>query len=343
MTSVVIYLRQSCFWQDFFDGVLKGGHLKSDRLLSELMLLQGYGRLSTRELAERLEISERTAHRDMEALCVAGVPLIAHRGAQGGWELEKGWRTQVPGLDSAELEGLLMAQPGALGSGKLTAAAQRALDKLLAAMPAPARIQAESIRARLHFDPTGWRMGEEDLSMLPVVQDALARDRKLAFVYTRADGETSPRTVDPLGIVCKQMAWYLIARAPAGMRTYRVSRMRNAVVLAMGFERPARFDLAVHWKRSTADFKGQQRALTVTLALAPEATRIVKGWHSMAPVAKHPAAQGLPAEWQIFDVEFESTRYARFVVLGLGSGARTLWPEEFVREIACEITQMAAQ
>jgi predicted DNA-binding transcriptional regulator YafY len=320
---------------------VEGTWVKSDRLLSELMLLQGYGRLSTREMAERLEISERTAHRDMEALCVAGVPLIAYRGAQGGWELEKGWRTQVPGLDDAELQGLLMAQPGALGGSKLTAAAQRALDKLMAALPAQARMQAESIRARLHFDHTGWRMGEEDLSMLPVVQDALARDRKLAFGYTRADGDTSPRTVDPLGIVCKQTAWYLIARAPAGMRTYRVSRMRNAVVLALGFKRPARFNLSAHWKRSTAAFKDQQRSMMATLALAPEAVRILTGWHRMTPAAKHPALRSLPEGWALFEVEFESARYARYAVLGLGSAAKTLGPDEFAVEIASEIARMA--
>ncbi len=89
--------------------------MKSDRLLSTLMLLQAHGRLSTRELAERLEISQRTAHRDMEALSAAGVPILALRGAQGGWELAKGWRTKVPGLDEAELRALLMSQPSALG------------------------------------------------------------------------------------------------------------------------------------------------------------------------------------------------------------------------------------
>jgi predicted DNA-binding transcriptional regulator YafY len=316
--------------------------MKSERLLSELMLLQGYGRLSTRELAERLEISERTAHRDMEALCVAGVPLIAHRGALGGWELEKGWRTQVPGLDDAELQGLLMAQPGALGSGKLTAAAQRALDKLMAALPAQARMQAESIRVRLHFDPIGWRMGEEDLSMLPVVQEALARDRKLAFLYTRADGDTSPRTVDPLGIVCKQMAWYLVARAPAGMRTYRVSRMRDAVVLAMSFRRPARFNLAAYWKRSMAALQSRQQPMTATLALAPEAVRIVQGWHRVHPVTDHAASRSLPDGWQIFAVEFDTPRYARFVALGLGADARILGPDELQSEIAAEVAKMAA-
>jgi len=80
--------------------------MKSDRLLSALLLLQAHGRLSTRELAERLETSQRTAHRDMEALSAAGVPVLALRGAQGGWELAQGWRTKVPGLDDAELSAL---------------------------------------------------------------------------------------------------------------------------------------------------------------------------------------------------------------------------------------------
>ena len=160
---------------------MSGEQVKADRLLSELMLLQGHGRLSTREIAERLEISTRTAHRDMEALNASGVPIVAYRGAQGGWELEKSWRTQVPGLDDAELRGLIMTQSTSLGRGKLAAAAQRAFDKFIASLPASARSQAESIRARLHFDPAGWHMDAEDLSMLPIVQEALAQDRKLSF------------------------------------------------------------------------------------------------------------------------------------------------------------------
>ena len=144
--------------------------MKGTRLLSELMLLQAHGRLSCRELAERLEISERTAHRDMEALSAAGIPVFALRGAQGGWELAKGWRTKVPGLDEAELRGLLMAQPSALGDPRLVAAAERAFGKLMAALPGSMREQAESMRARLHVDPSGWRPSSENLSMLPIVQ-----------------------------------------------------------------------------------------------------------------------------------------------------------------------------
>ena len=76
--------------------------MKADRLLSVLMLLQAKGRATERELAEQLEVSQRTIHRDLEALSAARVPVVALRGSQGGWELEKGWRTQVPALDESE-------------------------------------------------------------------------------------------------------------------------------------------------------------------------------------------------------------------------------------------------
>lgn len=313
--------------------------MKATRLLSALMLLQAQGRLTTRELAERLEISERTAHRDMEALSEAGVPIFALRGSQGGWELAKGWRTKVPGLDEAELRGLLMAQPSALGDPKLAAAAERAFGKLMAALPGSLREQAASIRARLHIDPTGWRPNNEDISALPIVQDAIARDVKLTFLYTKGNGETAPRTVEPYGVVCKQTVWYLVARAPAGMRSYRVSRMQHVVALAIGFKRPAKFDLAAYWGESTAQFGERRERYAATLALAPEAAKSLREWSVLKPANEAPE---LPADWAAFDVEFESSTQAQFVALGFGSRARVIAPEELCRKVEAEIAGAAS-
>src|SRR5687767_14095251 len=146
--------------------------MKADRLLSALLLLQAHGKLAGRALAERLSVSARTVHRDMEALSAAGVPVFALRGSRGGWQLDEGWRTRVPGLDEGELSALLMAQPRVIGDARLAASAERALVKLIAALPVPMRERAASIRQRLYVDATGWHGTVQNLAALPIVQDA---------------------------------------------------------------------------------------------------------------------------------------------------------------------------
>ena len=306
--------------------------------MSVLLLLQARGQVTERELAEQLEVSQRTIHRDLESLSAARIPVSALRGAQGGWQLEKGWRTHVPGLDEAELNALLMAQPRGLGNNpRLAAAAQSALNKLMAAMPEPMKAQAAHLQQRLHVDPTGWRDTGEDLSMLAAVQDAVARDRKLTFDYTKADGEQSSRTVDPLGLVSKGLTWYLVARTAKGMRTFRVSRMKRVTVLAVGFERPVRFDLVEHWKASTAELNSKRAGYRVVLSLTEDAARRVQTWCVTKPLAVRKAE----ADRVMLQVDFDNDREARFIVLGFGSAVRVIEPESLRQGIEEEARAVA--
>jgi predicted DNA-binding transcriptional regulator YafY len=312
--------------------------VKADRLLSVLMLLQAKGRATERELAEQLEVSQRTIHRDLEALSAARVPVVALRGSQGGWELEKGWRTQVPALEENELRALLMAQPRAVGHPRLAAAAESALNKLMAALPGPMREQAVAMREKLHVDATGWRDSGEDLSMLNVVQDAVARERKLAFDYTKANGEKAPRTVDPLGLVAKGMSWYLVARGANGVRTYRVSRMESVAVLAGGFERPARFSLAEFWKQSTAELDRLRKRYPVILSATSPVAQRIKNWF---PTTR--AAGANPNERLQIEVAFDSEEDARFIVLGFGSAVHVMKPETLREWVQAEARTMSGQ
>jgi len=294
--------------------------------MSVLLLLQARGQVTERELAEQLEVSQRTIHRDLEALSAARIPVSAVRGAQGGWQLEKGWRTHVPSLDEAELRALLMAQPRTLGNPRMAAAAQSALNKLMAAMPDSMKAQAAHMQQRLHVDPTGWRGTGEDVSMLAVVQEAVALDRKLTFEYTKADGEESTRTVDPLGLVSKGLSWYMVARTAKGMRTFRVSRMRKVTVLAVQFERPARFDLAEHWKAATEELDRKRAGFKTVLSVRAEAVRRLQSWC---------VTREAPREWAkragekrvVLEVDFDDEGMARFFVMGMGAAVRVMEPE----------------
>ena len=314
--------------------------MRADRLLSIVLLLQAKGRASERELAEQLEVSQRTIHRDLEALSAARVPVVALRGSQGGWELDKGWRTVVPGLDESELRALLMARPRIVGHPRLAAAAESALNKLMAALPGPMRAHAEAMRERLHVDPTGWRDTGEDLSMLAAVQDAVARERRLVFDYTRADGQRAPRTVDPLGLVAKGLSWYLVGRAPHGIRTYRVSRMESVTVLAVGFERPPRFDLAAHWKSATAELERQRNKYRAVLAVAPEIAGRMHDWIDSKTVTGRTGAD-IPEGWITLQMDFDAQGHARFTVLGMGTRARVLEPKELRDWVRTEAEAMS--
>ncbi|MFN7936942.1 MAG: WYL domain-containing protein [Bryobacteraceae bacterium] len=312
--------------------------MKASRLLSELLLLQAKGRVTTRQVAERLEISQRTAHRDMEALCAAGVPLVALRGASGGWELDRAWRTQVPALDEKELQGLFMAQLGSFGGDGLASSTERALTKLVAALPSAARAQVALIRERFYVDPEGWGPWSEDLSALPLVQEALVREVRLRFQYSGVW-----RTVEPLGAVCKQTVWYLVAGTHSGLRTFRVSRISDAAVLPEGFVRPRDFDLAGYWRASTAELQERRKRFSAVLALSRQAVSSVGRWTALEVVN---ASEVLPDGWTTVQVRFDGEGAALFVVLGLGSEVRVVEPESLkakVLRVAGEVVAMSEE
>lgn len=309
--------------------------------MSVLLLLQARGQVTERELAEQLEVSQRTIHRDLEALSAARIPVSAMRGAQGGWQLEKGWRTQVPSLDESELRALIMAQPRALGNPRMAAAAQSAMNKLMAAMPEPMKAHAAHMQQRLHVDPTGWRETGEDLSMLSLVQDAVARDCKLTFDYTRADGEKSSRTVEPFGLVSKGMNWYVVAKTSNGMRTFRVSRMQRVTVLAVKFVRPARFDLVAHWQAATAELHSKRASFQTVLSLTPDSARRIQTWCVTRPATSEQARKAGEGRTAL-QVDFDDQHQARFFVLGLGSSVRVLEPEPLREWVQAQANEMAA-
>ena len=276
-------------------------------------------------------------HRDMEALSASGVPVFAMRGSQGGWQLDEGWRTQVPGLDEAELRAFLMAQPQVVGDERLVHAAERALAKLTAALPVSLREKAASIRQRLHVDTTRWYGTIENLSMLPVVQDAVSRDRKLKIRY-RPDGqEVSERTVDPLGLVAKGTVWYLVAHTPRGFRTYRVSRIEEAKVLDEPCARPRDFDLAAYWKSSTAQFRERPRYKTI-LRLEPRTAETMKTWGCFSNIAAEQDVD--PEGWITIHARFEDEDHACFIVLGLGPRADVLEPVQLRERVAADIARI---
>src|SRR5665213_3587821 len=112
----------------------------ADRLVAALLFRQARRRVTAAELAEELEISERTARRDLEGLALAGIPVYSQAGRGGGWSLVGGATTDLSGLTGAEVRTLfLIAGPSAA-----TPPVKAALRKLVRALPETFRAEAEA-------------------------------------------------------------------------------------------------------------------------------------------------------------------------------------------------------
>jgi predicted DNA-binding transcriptional regulator YafY len=232
--------------------------MRADRLLSILLLLQVHRRLTARDLAARLEVSERTIHRDMESLSAAGFPVFAERGIGGGWMLVEGYKTNLTGLNRDEIQALFLTKPlRLLADLGLKKASDAAFIKLSAALPTMHRNSAEHARQRVHIDLAGWNNSSESIEFLPLLQEAVWQERKLKFTYERSGCDAVERLVDPLGLVAKGSAWYLVAAVESEIRSYRVSRVVDARVTDDPCVRPKDFDLASYWEQSTVNFKAQ--------------------------------------------------------------------------------------
>jgi predicted DNA-binding transcriptional regulator YafY len=299
--------------------------MRADRLLSILLLLQTHPRLTARDLAKRLEVSERTIHRDMEALGTAGVPVTAERGTGGGWSLLEGYRTNLTGLSEPEIQALLLAIPSRLLADLgLRQAADAALIKLLAALPAISRQTAEYARQRLHVDGAGWHEAAEAVPYLLPIQEAIWQERRLHLTYQRGDGTMVERLADPLGLVAKGGVWYLVAAVEGEIRSYRVSRVQGVQMTEEPFVRPPDFDLAAYWAQSTADFKANLPRYPATLRADPA---IVASMRQADRYARVEHVGPLDADgWLTLSMLFEEEHNACEYVLRFGPQVEVIEP-----------------
>jgi predicted DNA-binding transcriptional regulator YafY len=239
--------------------------MRASRLVQLLLLLQARGRMTAASLATELEVSERTIHRDVDALSAAGVPIYAERGPHGGIQLVDGYRTRLTGLTGDEAEALFLSGlPGPaaeLGLGTVVAAARL---KVLAALPTELRARASRLVERFHLDAAGWFHAAESVPHLGALADAVWVSRRVTVGYRRAGGEVD-RIVDPLGLVLKAGVWYVVAMTDGQVRTYRISRFSRVTPTDRTFERPSGFDLAEHWRASIAAYEESAPRIDVTV------------------------------------------------------------------------------
>jgi len=315
--------------------------VKSDRLLAILLLLQARGRMSARELAGELEVTERTIYRDLSALSTAGVPVYAERGRNGGCTLLAGYRTDLSGLTATEARALFTFGGRGSPAGE-EADLRQALRKLLTALPASQRPAAEAARDRTVVDARGWHQGEETTPALDEIREAVWQTRRLRLTYRGSDDPGGREyTADPYGLLVKAGRWYLIAGVDREPRVFRVSRVDSARMLDEKADRPSGLNLERLWRELRERFEERGPGTTVRLRVRQrEAARLTRIIGRQLTV---PAPDPLPRPdedgWVHLDLRFVALGAARATLAGFGGDVEVLEPAR----LRCDLVALARE
>ncbi len=307
---------------------------RADRLFQIVQFLRGGRLVTARQLSERLEVSERTIYRDIDALSAAGIPVYGDSGPGGGFRLFDGYRTKLTGLDSDETEAmLLVGLPGAAQAMGLGDAANRARNKLLVALPGTDGDKASRIAGRFHLDTADWYRAARPTPLLVRVARAVL-DRQLLTMTYQSWTVKREWTVEPFGLVLKAGNWYLVANAKRKIRSFNVADIHALDVLPDRFSPPAEFDLATWWAESAQSFEKRLRPGTAILRASPVGLQRLRLLGSFAGEAVAKAEPTGNDGWHIVKLPLETIESAAPALLGIGPEIDVIEPVALGVEIA---------
>ncbi len=303
--------------------------MRADRLVSVLLLLQQRQQVTAADVARELEISERTARRDLEALGLAGLPVYSVAGRNGGWRLAGGGRTDLSGLTATEAQALFMV---AGPQSSTTPEVKAALRKLVRALPEQFRVAAERAGTTTVVDQRAW--GESTPTrrtppLLDEVRDAVVQGMQLELAYTARTGDATVRVIEPLGLAAKAGHWYLVADTEAGLRTFRVDRVQSVRRTGLVATTPKGFDLTQAWSL-IADRVEEMRTPVVARALVHrDALRMV----AYVVGERLRVSAAVDDEWVEVEARGHHVRELATSLSGFGASVEVLEPSELRVEL----------
>jgi predicted DNA-binding transcriptional regulator YafY len=320
----------------------------TSRVLTLLELLQSGGVRTLAELADRLEVDERTVRRYVNHLIDLGVPVDSVRGRYGGYKLSPGYR--VPPLMLTDDEGLavLLSLIAGRRSGlfaSIATASETATAKIRRVLPTRIARRLDAVLASLAFTSTPSESeSAPDSGILLSVADAVQHRRPISFRYVARDGGRSVRTLHAFGLVSHWGRWYVTGFDPGvgEERTFRLDRIEDARTLHGTFQRPANHDAA-------------ERVLA-TLATAPyqyEVTLRIKGTiedirtrlpASIAMVEEMPSMSGNPkaGSWHRVELRLERLDWLPAVLASLDRPFLIERPDELRDLVAALADRLAS-
>lgn len=289
--------------------------MKIDRLMGILTALLQNSTVTAPQLAKKFEVTRRTIGRDIDALCMAGIPVITRQGASGGISLAEGFKVDKSLLTVQELQTLLAAVKG-LGTVYKDSHMERMLDKLSLGGDA-----VVSLRESMVIDLSSYYKGSLT-AKISAIKQAIADSRLIAFEYYSEKGQ-SFRHVEPYCIVFQWSAWYVLGFCldRQDFRLFKLNRLWELKALAETF-RPR--DIPPQAMDFEARFPDEH---SLTAVFHPSAKHLLIDAYGTDCFVTQPDGS------LRFTCSYTNRPYIISWILGFGDKAEVIAPEDLKKEI----------
>jgi predicted DNA-binding transcriptional regulator YafY len=299
--------------------------MRIDRMLGIIVLLLNRDKISAKKLSERFAVSVRTIYRDIEAINMAGIPIVSHAGSNGGFGIMENYRLDRQILSIDDMTSIITALKGvgtSLGDNDLDNIAE----KILSLVP---REKIENVNKHFEevvIDIAAWGFREKSKEYLKILQSAISENHIVKFLYRNMRGEILQRTVEPMTVIFKGYAWYLFAfcKERNDYRLFRLSRMDNLEIVNQKFQRKN-----ISYKEYFSNPENLINTVDLVLKFSPEVKIRVEEYFEES-VVKYTSDGSM-----IVSVSFPEDEWIYSTVLSFGEFVEVVSPQR-IREIVHE-------
>lgn len=300
--------------------------MKVERLLAIVMLLMNKDKITASELAEYFEVSVRTIVRDMEAINMAGIPIVSHQGKNGGFSILKNYKVDKNFLTPDEIASILRALSG-VNKALSDKSVNNIMEKVQGLVPKDKIEDINKESQKLIIDMTPWERYNPQEKKVALIKEALEEKRVISFKYISHNGSISERSIEPVSLILKLYSWYIYGycRARNDYRLFKVSRMKDLNMLEDTFEEREGKLEEFPWQKSFSSGFPQH----IVMKFNPTVRNRVEEYFDESSITYDEAGN------LIVSVNYPEDEWVYSMILSYGSEVEVIKPKH-IREIIME-------
>jgi len=304
--------------------------MKIDRMLTIIVMLLNRSRISAKELAEKFGISVRTVYRDIEAINMAGIPIISYPGNNGGFGIIENYKLDHQLLTLNNLCSILSALKG-INSTLEDVELESSIEKLRNLIPQDKTHHLDLHMEQIIIGILPWAYTSKQKQRVKIIQNAITQSQLITITYRNYANETSTRQIEPMSLVFKGYTWYLFAycHLKTDFRVFRISRIIDLQVEDVLFTRRKK-----SYQEIEEASKKQVSFTSITLKFAPQVRTRVED------VFDRENIEILSTGEMIVTAQFPEKEWYFALIFSFGEYVEVLGPERVRRAVAFRIKSM---